>query len=182
MRGKIFQISTLDQLRTGEPHHPQKDEAGDAIIGRWGLEGDCHNREMRRSFSKPGTFKPNIDRHITLLAIEVIDSLNQELGLEMRPGTLGENITTQGLGDLFNIADGSRIFIRNPAGSELCVLRVTEQNEPCINLSTIHRLLVKRIYKRRGLLCSIVSGIGNRIMSGDPIEVIAWSATRQSPD
>ncbi len=141
-----------------------------AIVGRWGFEGDRHNRELRPSFSKPGTLKPNTDRHITILAQEVIDDLNQALGLSLVPGSLGENITTRGLGDLSQIQDGAMLSVRDPGGDMRLTLRVTEQNQPCKNLAPIHRLLVKRIHGRRGLLCSIESGLGHLVRVGHSIE------------
>lgn len=170
MRGRIFSVNIL-AFRRG--HHPQKEIVPCATLGRWGFEGDYHNSEMRPSFSKPGTLKPNVDRHITLLAMEVVDALNAELGLQMRPGTLGENITTADLGDLSDIPDGSRLRIRNRLGVELAMLRVVEQNQPCKNLSPVHRLMPKRIYGRRGLLCAIERGTGSILMPQDTIEVIA---------
>lgn len=138
-----------------------------AHVGMWGLVGDYHNRQMRRSFSKPGTFKPNTDRHLTLLAQEVLTDLNRELLLSLKGGSLGENITTKGLGDLSKIPDGSRLRI----GTQV-VLRVTEQNQPCMNLYPVHRLLVKRIYGRRGLLCTIEEGVDESIFVGDKIQLI----------
>jgi hypothetical protein len=170
MQGRIFSVNILEHKRL---HHPQKEMVRCAWLGKWGFEGDYHNREMRPSFSKPGTFKPNIDRHVTLLAREVVDALNSELGLQMRPGTLGENITTDGLGDLSTIKDGSCLRICNRLGGELAVLRVVEQNQPCKNLSPVHRLLPKKIYGRRGLLCAIESGTGNILMPNDTITVLS---------
>jgi MOSC domain-containing protein YiiM len=143
-----------------------------AVLEQFGFRGDHHNREMRPSFSKPGTMKPNTDRHVTLLAMEVIDELNLDLDLQMIPGSLGENITTVGLGDLSNIKDGSLLIIRNWAiGTELARLRVIEQNAPCKNLAPIHRLLVKKIHGRRGIACAIESGVGHRLIFRDRIEV-----------
>ncbi len=141
---------------------------GPVMLGSHGLVGDYHNREMRQSFSKPGTFKPNTDRHLTLFADEVMFDLNCELGTELRAGSLGENITTRGLGDLSQIRDGMRLRIGNHV-----IIWVTEQNQPCKNLAPLHRLLVKKVYGRRGLLCAIQCGRGHRIQEGDPIEVLS---------
>jgi MOSC domain-containing protein YiiM len=161
MKGNI--ISVCVSPDPGLPKYP----SSSVVVGRFGLEGDYHNREMRRSFSKPGTFKPNVDRHITLVAYEVIENLNQELDIMLACGSLAENITTKGLGDLSGVPDGARIVINDDI-----VLRVVEQNQPCKNLMPLHRLLVKKIYGRRGLLCAIEQGIGKRIASGDAIEVM----------
>lgn len=161
MRGKVVAVCISPDA--GIPKHASSTPV---CVGRFGLEGDYHNREMRPSFSKPGTFKPNADRHITLVAHEVIEDLNRELGLALGPGSLGENITTQGLGDLSDIPDGAEILI-----GDKILLRVVEQNQPCRNLAPLHRLLVKKIYGRRGLLCAIEEGVGVVISSDTTIEV-----------
>jgi MOSC domain-containing protein YiiM len=167
MRGTIVSINTAR-----EGGLPKRARVGGAKLGEWGFEGDYHNRQMRPSFSKPGTLKPNIDRHISLVSSEVIDALNQELGLGLMHGSLGENITTSGLGDLSQIPDGARLVIRNSITlNELAVLRVVEQNKPCKNLYPLHRLLVKKIFGRRGILCAVESSTGHRLARGDIIEV-----------
>ncbi|MDE1945494.1 MAG: MOSC domain-containing protein [Patescibacteria group bacterium] len=134
-------------------------------IGSHGIVGDHHNREMRPSFSKPGTFKPNTDRHITIVAQEAFDFINTELGTSVTAGDFGENLLVQGLDDLSWVPDGATIKI-----GDHIELKVAEQNEPCRNLAVYHRLMVKTAYKRRGLLCSIQSGQGEWI---HPLDAIA---------
>ncbi len=156
-------VAVCTSPKGGIPKFPQSK----VQIGQWGFEGDFHNREMRRSFSKPGLFKTNVDRHITIVGFEVIEDLNRELDLTLVPGSLGENITTKGLGDLSEIKDKTILQI----GQEGILLRVIEQNQPCHNLAPLHRLLVKKIYGRRGLLCAILSGVGKTLEPNLPIIV-----------
>jgi len=137
-----------------------------ATMAKWGLEGDFHNRELRPSFSKRGTFKPNTDRHISLVAIEVIEGMGKLLGRELGPGALGENITTRGLGNLSQIPDGTLLTI----GIDV-VLRVSQQNNPCKNvLDAYGTKAFKWVARKRGLLCSIEQGFGQTIR---PREIIA---------
>lgn len=144
----------------GVPKYPQSE----VIIAEFGIAGDFHCNPMRRSFSKPGTMKPNTDRHITIVASEAIEYANKELGLSLAPGSLGENITVRGMGDLSDISGGALVSINGTA-----LFRVVEQNEPCHNLAPYHKYFVKTIYGKRGLLCAVIAGIGRIICPGDEI-------------
>lgn len=146
--------------REGVPKYVQVQ----AVVAAFGLVGDYHCREMRPSFSKPGTLKPNVDRHISLFAKETLDAINKELGIYLRAGAVGENILTAGLGDLSDVAEGARIRI-----GESVRLVVTQQNVPCKNLRHYHPQFIKTIRGCRGLLCAVERGAGEIIQPGDPI-------------
>ncbi|MCH7758752.1 MOSC domain-containing protein [Patescibacteria group bacterium] len=143
------------------PKYPQEE----VQVGQYGFVGDIHAGETRMSHrTKQEKFN---DRQVTLVAQEVLDSLNQELEIFLKPGDLAENITTEGLGDLSDILDGSLLQI-----GDRVVLKVTEQNNPCKNILVYHRLLVKKIYGRRGLLAIVKEGVDLRIRPGDIIQVL----------
>ena len=146
-----------------------------ASVGQFGLLGDYHNRRERRSFSQPGTWKPNTDRHISILAAEAYDALNAELGTALMPGDFGENILVRGVGDLSDVADGSLISI----GANI-VFRVVKQNKPCVNLQVYHHLMAKKAYGRRGLLCAIEKGHGFNILNEQEIIFDALHYQEQS--
>lgn len=105
------------------PKYPQHEVA----IGQYGLVGDFHAGPSRISRSS-GKSKFN-DRQISLVAQEALDAIGQELELTLRPGDLGENITTHGLGTLSDILPGTLIRI-----GDTTIIEVTEQNDPCVNL------------------------------------------------
>ena len=163
MVGKVLAVCISP--KGGIPKYPQPH----VVVGQWGLFGDYHNREMRPSFSKPDTLKPNVDRHISLVAIEVLEELGEKyLGMLLKPGELSENITTKGLGDLSQITDGTRLSI-----GEQVILRVVEQNQPCKNVRAAYGLeFYKQVTGRRGILCAIEKGVGATIHPGDFIEVL----------
>lgn len=148
----------------GLPKYPQIQPVR---VGTHGFVGDFHNRQKRPSFRNPGIVKENVDRHISVVAEEVLNALNEELRIALRAGSLAENILTRGLGDLSDIPNGARLAVGNGL-----ILKVVEQNQPCKNLAPLHRLLVKRIYGRRGLLCAIEQGRGCYVNAGDTIEVL----------
>lgn len=137
----------------------------EVVVEQFGLRGDRHAGPTRRSFRDPSVIKPN-DCQVTLAA-EVLVQLVGELGIELPHGSLGENLTVSGLGDLYRILDGALLRIGG-----CVVLRVTEQNQPCFKLQQHHRLLPKAAYRRRGILATVVSGVGEIIRSGDSIEVL----------
>ena len=144
----------------GVPKYPQSS----ALMGLYGLSGDYHAGEFRISRA---TKLPKLnDRQVSLVALEVLASVGEELMVGLQPGYFGENITTQGLGDLSDIKPGTIIRI-----GQWTYLQVTEQNEPCVNLNRWHPLTVKKSYGRRGLLAVVKSGEGAVIRPGDVIVV-----------
>lgn len=145
-----------------------------ARITHYGFAGDYHAKKMRHSFGTGGQ-KPNIDRHISIVAQEVIDAINEELGLSLIPGSLGENITTSGLGDLSDIADGTIIHIGS-VGTNV-TLRVSQQNNPCSILSPLDKRIVKTLHKRRGILCSVMGSFGQIVCPDDTIVATDYRAS-----
>ncbi len=143
-----------------------------AIIDPFGLRGDFHCRERYSRF--PGIWKENTDRHILILGWEAIAAVNEELGLDppLVFGTLAENFTSYGLGDLSDVLPGSKVIIRGRIE-----LRVTKQNKPCGNTAVLHPLFNRTIYnnekKRRGILCAVVRGVGEHVAPGDEITIIS---------
>jgi len=175
MEGTVVSINTRGMRPEGSPHLPFKLPASNGRLGQYGFRGDYHNQPTKRDFKNPGQTLPNTDRHVSVVALEVIDALNRELGLNMGPGTLGENLTVRGMGDLSAIADNVRLLIVGHSGAPICTLRVAEQNKPCKNLTLIHRELPKRIMGRRGLLCAIETydwSLGRSICANDTIQLI----------
>ena len=140
----------------GVPKHPQDE----ITIGQYGVEGDYHAGPTR---VRRGTSIPN-RRQVSLVAKEVFDDLNRELGSDIPPGGFGENILVEGLGDLSSLKEGE--LLRFSSGVEL---EVTGQNDPCANLMVYHNQVPKRAYGRRGVL-AVVKATG-RVKPGDQVSV-----------
>lgn len=139
----------------GFPTYPQEMVS----IGMLGIDGDAHSGELRESFTKPGTLKPN-DRPISIVAEEIRLWVNEELGLDMHHGDFNEQIVVEGLGDLGDIEVGTVITFGNGI-----ILEVVDHAYPCKKLEDhngpglIKALAEKRddtIYSRRGILCKVV--------------------------
>jgi MOSC domain-containing protein YiiM len=144
---------------SGVPKYPQPE----VVVGEYGIEGDWHSGPMRTRSN--GEVVPNT-RHVSLVAKEVFDDLNRELGTNIPHGGFGENILVEDMGDLSDIADGA--ILRFSSGVEV---EVTEQNDPCKNLMVYHNQIPKKSYGRRGVL-AIVKTTG-RIRPGDTLEVVS---------
>jgi len=141
----------------GYPTYPQES----VIIGMLGIEGDAHSGELRESFTKPGTLKPN-DRPISIVAEEVRNKLNADFGINMQHGDFNEQMVVEGLGDLGDIPIGSRIIFSS--GVEL---EVTDHAMPCIileshnNTTGLAKALVQKrddgsVYSKRGKLAKVI--------------------------
>ncbi|MCX2726552.1 MOSC domain-containing protein [Thermomicrobium sp. 4228-Ro] len=130
-------------------------------VGMDGVVGDYHAGPYNRH-KKRGELEPNT-RQLTIVAQEVLDDVNEELGIQLEPGFLGENLTVVGLGDLSDLEPGDLLI----AGA--VILEVTAQNKPCSTVAVYHPQLVKTLYGRRGV-CAIVRRPGI-IRPGDPVMV-----------
>lgn len=130
----------------GVPKHPQEAIA----VGPQGVEGDFHSGPINKH-KKKGDSEPNW-RQVTLVAQEVLDDLNTRLGIQLKPGDLGENILVAGLGDLSQLQEGDRLHV----GSSV-VLKVTKQNRPCDTIRVYHPTLVEEITGKRGITAMVVS-------------------------
>lgn len=106
-----------------------------------GLEGCAHAR-------------PDGKRQLLLVDVETLGSLN------LVPGIIRENITTQGL-DVNTLQVGQRLRM----GSAL--LEVSAVCEPCALMETIRPALQQELQGRRGMLCRVLSG--GALQRGDAI-------------
>lgn len=101
------------------------------LVAGEGVEGDAHcgakvRHRSRRRFN-PGL--PNL-RQAHLLHAELFDELARQ-GFAVRPGLMGENITTRGV-DLLALPKGARVHLGESAVVELTGLR-----NPCVQLEAI---------------------------------------------
>jgi MOSC domain-containing protein YiiM len=96
-----------------------------------GVDGDVHAGVLvrHRYDRRRDPNRPN-DRQVHLIAAELFDELSAE-GFAVRPGELGENITTRGI-DLAALPMQARLSIGADAVVELRMLR-----EPCVLLDRV---------------------------------------------
>jgi MOSC domain-containing protein YiiM len=102
------------------------------------------------------------NRQVLLVDKETLDAM------ELRPGIIRENITTEGL-NVNGLALGQRLRI----GSVL--LQVSAVCTPCDQLEKVRLGLRREMYGRRGMLCRVVEG--GTIRAGDGIQRVAAAAS-----
>ena len=132
----------LHLFRALKKHVPMQELAEVAMVNDFGFEGCEHAQAGGK-------------RQVLIVDRETLDAM------DLRPGWIKENITTDGLN-----VNGLRL------GQQLLVgaarLEVTGVCTPCDQLEKIRPGLRREIWGRRGMLCRVIEG--GIIRRGDPIE------------
>ncbi len=142
------------------------------LLAGLGVEGDAHcgATVKHRSRVAADPSQPNL-RQVHLVHAELFDELALK-GFPLRPGDIGENIATRGLG-LLGLPRGTRLRIGGSAVVELTGLR-----NPCAQLDRFRRGLMAsmldkdpdgRVIRKAGVM-GIVLATGD-VSPGDPIRV-----------
>jgi len=129
-------------FRAPKKHVPMEELREARILADFGLEGCAH--------AQPGR-----SRQVLLVDRETLEAM------ELRPGVLWENITTDGL-NVNSLQIGQQLRIGEAR------LEVTMVCTPCNQMERIRPGLRKELWGRRGMLCRVLEG--GIIRAGDPIE------------
>jgi MOSC domain-containing protein YiiM len=136
-----------------------------------GVEGDAHcgaTVKHRSRVAKDPT-QPNL-RQVHLIHSELLDEF-QLSGVNVSPGALGENITTQGI-DLLALPLGTELIISGVA------LRITGLRNPCKQIDHFKQGLLSMVLRRSengqlirkaGIMSVVIEG--GTITPGDKIEI-----------
>lgn len=142
------------------------------LVAGIGVQGDAHAgiTVQHRSRVAADPNQPNL-RQVHLLAAELLDELRQD-GFDVRPGQLGENITTRGV-PLLDLPRGSLLRLGDHA-----VVRVTGLRNPCGQINDFRPGLLKRVVgaapdgtviRRAGVMGVVLTG--GAVAPQDPIAV-----------
>jgi len=156
------------------PGHTMSKPATDSIrlLAGLGVEGDAHagTTVKHRSRLANDPHAPNL-RQVHLLQSELFDEVARQ-GFKVRPGELGENITTAGL-DLLSLPRGTVLHLGTSAAVEITGLR-----NPCRQIDGLQDGLMEAVLERspeRGLIrkAGIMSIVitGGEIRAGDVITI-----------
>ena len=137
-----------------------------------GVEGDAHMGETvkHRSRVRKDPKLPNL-RQVHLIHAELFDELRAK-GFAVKPGELGENITTAGI-DLLALPTGTRLHLGASA-----VVEVTGLRNPCIQIDNFQKGLMAatldkdadgNLVRKPGIM-SIVIAEGD-VQPGDAVRV-----------
>ena len=112
------------------------------LIEGLGVKGDAHLGETvkHRSRVKADPTQPNL-RQVHLIHAELHDELRGR-GFDVKPGDMGENITTRGI-DLLGLPAGTLLRL-----GEEAVVRVTGLRNPCAQLDNFQPGLMQAVLDR----------------------------------
>ncbi len=112
------------------------------LVEGLGVEGDAHLGETvkHRSRVKADPTQPNL-RQVHLIHAELHDEL-REKGFDVKPGDMGENVTTRGI-DLLSLPTGALLRL-----GEEAVVRVTGLRNPCAQLDSFQPGLMQAVLER----------------------------------
>ena len=138
-----------------------------------GVEGDAHLGEKikHRSRVRRDPTQPNL-RQVHLIHGELHEELAAAGFAGLRPGQMGENVTTRGV-DLLGLPAGARLQLGDEA-----VVEVTGTRNPCTQLDEIQPGLMKatldrdedgEVVRRAGVMAVVLQG--GDVRAGDAIVV-----------
>ena len=137
------------------------------LLAGLGVQGDAHAgvRVQHRSRVAADPTQPNL-RQVHLMMAELLHELDVE------PGALGENVTTQGL-DLLALSRGALLQL-----GDLAVVEITGLRNPCVQIQAYRAGLLKQVVststdgtvvRRAGVMAVVVTG--GPVAPGDPVRI-----------
>ncbi len=167
MTAKVSAVSSNSEYSFTKPNRP-----GITLLAGLGVEGDVHAgvTVKHRSRIAQDPTQPNL-RQVHLIHEELFAEVDQE-GFAVRPGELGENITTSGI-DLLALPTGTLLHIGDEA-----VVEVTGLRNPCLQIDAFQQGLLKQVVGRdeagnivrKAGIMSVVQ-VGGVVRPGDTITV-----------
>jgi MOSC domain-containing protein YiiM len=147
------------------------------LLAGLGVEGDAHQGKTvkHRSRVARDPTRPNL-RQVHLIHAELFDEL-RAAGFDVKPGEMGENVTTRGI-SLLALPTGTRLHF-----SEGAVAEVTGLRNPCAQLNrirpglmaaTLDRDAEGHLVRKAGIMAIVLEG--GEVRPGDPIRVELPSA------
>lgn len=166
-------VTTVVAVHVSQKHSFSKaSQAEIRLIQNFGVEGDAHAGATDQHIYHVRRFgqRPNL-RQVHLIQSELLDEVGDK-GHTVRPGELGENISTRGI-DLLSLPTGTRLHIGPQAVIELTGLR-----NPCVQIEKFQPGLLKHLVvaqatglvRRAGVMSIVLNG--GPVYPGDAIEVV----------
>jgi MOSC domain-containing protein YiiM len=142
------------------------------LIAGLGVEGDAHHgsKVQHRYHARKNPDAPNL-RQVHLVHDELFDELRTR-GFDLRPGAIGENITTRGL-DLLALPAGAHLRLGDDA-----VIEITGLRNPCrqidafangLTAAVLDRSSEGRLVRKAGVMAIVIKG--GPVKAGDEIAV-----------
>ena len=164
----------IEAVARGHAHAFSKPQvpAGITLVAGLGVAGDAHCGAAVRHRSRVARdpAQPNL-RQVHLLHAELFEELAAR-GFTLRPGDIGENLTTSGI-DLLALPTGALLRVGGTA-----LLAVTGLRNPCAQLdrfapglmaAVLGRDAAGGLVRKAGVMAVVVEG--GAVRPGDPIAV-----------
>jgi len=143
MKGRVKAVCVSEEK--GEPKRPV--DSAYLRVDR-GIDGDAHAGPWHRQ--------------VSLLAVESIERMRQR-GVDVRPGDMAENITTEGLA-LVDLPVGTRLAVGDEA-----LLEVTQIGKECHRGCAVYQRTGDCVMPREGIFAKVLES--GTVRPGDEIVV-----------
>ncbi len=164
-------VVTAVSLRKGH-HFSKTNSLSIRLLKGLGVDGDAHMGETvkHRSRVARDPTQPNL-RQVHLIHEELFDELAPKSFI-VRPGEMGENVTTRGI-DLLGLPIGTLLHLGDSA-----VVEVTGLRNPCIQIDHFQKGLMAatldkdsggNLIRKAGVMSIVLAG--GDVRSGDPIRI-----------
>ena len=167
MRAIIVAVSRSDSHSFGK-----QNQSSIQLVEGLGVDGDAHlgTTVKHRSRVAKNPDAPNL-RQVHLIHAELHDELSAA-GFDVRPGELGENVTTRGI-PLLDLPAGTRLKLGPSA-----VVEITGLRNPCVQIERFQSGLLGAVVgrdesgavRRKSGIMSVVLASGD-VWPGDAIEI-----------
>jgi hypothetical protein len=157
------------------------DQASIRLLAGLGVEGDAHMGALvkHRSRVARDPTQPNL-RQVHLIHAELLDELHAR-GFAIRPGAMGENITTRGI-DLLALPRGTRLHLGADAIVEITGLRnpcaQLDRLQPGLMATVLDRDPTGRLIRKAGVMGIVAEG--GDVRPADPIRA-TWPLDTHRP-
>ncbi|WP_242442137.1 MOSC domain-containing protein [Streptomyces sp. CB02460] len=163
-------VTAVSRNETYSFTKPNRDSV--TLLAGLGVEGDVHAgvTVKHRSRVAQDPTQPNL-RQVHLIQEELFEEV-RALGFEVKPGDLGENITTRGI-DLLALPVGTLLRLGDEA-----VVEVTGLRNPCMQIDNFRSGLLKQVVGRdeagnivrKAGIMSVVT-VGGEVGPGDRVRI-----------
>lgn len=144
------------------------------LIAGLGVEGDAHAGKtvMHRYDRKRNPDAPNL-RQVHLIHAELFDELAGH-GFAVKPGQMGENVTTRGI-DLLRLSRGTRLGLGDGAQIMVTGLRhpcslIDKVTQPGVMKATLDKQADGTLVRKAGIMAVVLAG--GVVRPGDAVTVI----------
>ncbi|MCB5424376.1 MOSC domain-containing protein [Altererythrobacter sp. CC-YST694] len=152
------------------------------LVAGPGVAGDAHagSSVRHRSRVAKNPAAPNL-RQLHLIHAELLEELARK-GLDVKPGQLGENVTTRGV-DLLRLSAGTRLLLGSQALIEITGLRnpcrqIDQNIAPGAMVAMLDRREDGSLVRKASVMAIVLKG--GEVRAGDTV-TMEWAPARPVP-